>query len=160
MSSRAETDRLRKILVATDGSPTACDAVGVAADVAVEHGAELIIVHVVPLVDVTPPPAIDEPGPAFLHVPSAYDHEVLENAAALAAEHGVVATTALVPGSPADEIVSYSESHDVDLLVVGSHGHGAVLSFLEGSVARGVMRASERSVLVVRPKHLTTTTRT
>ena len=160
MSSRVDTDRLRRILVATDGSPRASDAVGVAADLAAEHGSELIIVHVVPLVDMIAPPPLDEPGPVFLHVPNAYDHELLEHAAALAAEHGVVATTALVPGSAVDEIVSYSESHDVDLIVVGSHGHGTVLSFLHGSVARGVTRASERSVLTVRAKHLTTTSRT
>ena len=157
MSSRVETDRLRRILVATDGSPTARDAVGVAADLAVEHGSELIIVHVVPLVDTVRAPTIDEPAPAFLHVPNAYDHELLEEAAALAAEHGVVATTALVPGSAVEEILSYSESHDVDLVVVGSHGHGAVLRFLHGSVARGVARAAERSVLVVRAKHLSST---
>jgi nucleotide-binding universal stress UspA family protein len=146
--------------VATDGSPTARDAVGAAADLAAEHGSELIIVHVVPLVEVVPQPTIDEPAPAFLHVPNAYDHQLLEQAAALAAEHGVVATTALVPGSVVDEILSYSESHDVDLIVVGSHGHGALLRFLHGSVARGVARAAERSVLVVRAKHLTSTSPT
>jgi nucleotide-binding universal stress UspA family protein len=66
----------------------------------------------------------------------------------------------LVPGSVVDEILSYSESHDVDLIVVGSHGHGALLRFLHGSVARGVARAAERSVLVVRAKHLTSTSPT
>jgi nucleotide-binding universal stress UspA family protein len=160
MSSRAESNRLRRILVGTDGSPAARDAVAFAVDLASEHGSELIIVHVVPLVDVFPPPTIYEVGEAFPHVPRAHDHELLQEAASMAAEQGVVAATALVPGSPVDEILSYSESHDADLVVVGSHGHGAVVSALHGSVARGVMHAARRSVLIVRPTHLTSTTYT
>ncbi len=156
---RVETDRLNRILVATDGSATALEAVAFAVDLAAEHGSELIILHVVPLVNVVPPLSIYQISAAFPHVPSAYDHELLDEAAALAAAEGVVATTALVPGTAVAEIASYAESHDADLVVVGSHGHGAVLSALHGSVA-WVIHAAKRSVLIVRPTHRTSTTRT
>ena len=75
---------------------------------------------------------------------------MLEDAAAVAAEHGIVSTTALLRGDTIDEIVAFADSHDVDLIVIGSRGHGALASTLLGSVSRGVLRESKRPVLVVR----------
>lgn len=68
----------------------------------------------------------------------------------MAAEHGIVATTVLLRGDPVDEIVAYADSHDADLIVVGSRGHGAIAGALLGSVSRGVLAESKRPVLVVR----------
>ena len=163
MSSRVETEhagasdvtrytsnwnKLRRILVATDGSPTSAEAIQFAVDLAAEHGSELIIVHVVPLLDVIPPGAVNVTGSASLHAPTAHDGELLDAAAALAAEQGVVATTALVPGSPVDAIVACAESREADLIVVGSRGRGAFARAVLGSVSLGVLRTSPRPVLV------------
>ena len=149
-AARSSSRGLQRILVATDGSPAAADATALAADLAKAHGSELIIVHVVPLVDVVSAPDLAEIGPVVLHEPTPHDHELLHEAAAIASVQGVVATTALLPGSAAEAIVAYSESSDADLVVVGSHGHRAVLGGLHGSVAREVLDKSKRSVLVVR----------
>ena len=54
----------------------------------------------------------------------------------------------LLTGDTVDEIVAYADSHDVDLIVVGSRGHGAIANALLGSVSQGVLRESRRSVLV------------
>jgi nucleotide-binding universal stress UspA family protein len=62
----------------------------------------------------------------------------------------VPAATKLLRGDPVDEIVAYADSLDVDLLVIGSRGHGALASALLGSVSCGVLRESKRPVLVVR----------
>ena len=147
----SEWNRMRRIVVATDGSPASMEAVKMAADLAAEHGSELGIVHVVPLLDVVVP---GYKGIAFPHEPAPYDHELLQEAATTAAEKGVVAETALLAGpSPADTIVAYGESHAADLVVVGSRGHGTVASTLLGSVSLGVLRASKRPVLIVRSAH-------
>jgi nucleotide-binding universal stress UspA family protein len=87
---------------------------------------------------------------AFPHEPTEHDQALLDDAAAVAAEHGVVATTALLYGVTVQEIIVFANSNDVDLIVVGSRGHRAVASVFLGSVSRGVLRESKRPVLIVR----------
>src|SRR3954466_3085662 len=140
---------LHQILVATDGSPSAAEAIDFALEVAVEQDAELIFVHVVRTLDLVSGDP-DDAGYALLHEPTERDRAVLEVAAALAANHGVTATTVLLGGSAAEEIVAYGESSNVDLIVVGTRGHSAVASVLLGSVSLGVLRKSTRPVLIVR----------
>jgi nucleotide-binding universal stress UspA family protein len=53
-------------------------------------------------------------------------------------------------GRPATEIVEYAEGHDVDHLVVGSHGRTGVSRLLLGSNAEKVVRRSPVPVTVVR----------
>jgi len=53
-------------------------------------------------------------------------------------------------GQPADEIVEYAEEHDVDLIVIGSHGRQGVSRVLLGNVAEKVVRRSPVTVVVAR----------
>ena len=140
---------MKKILVATDGSDSAVEAVEFGLELAAEHDAELIFVHVVPAFDVVPASGFGMGG-AFPHEPAYEDRALLEDAAALAEEHGIFASTVLLKGDTVDEIVAYADSHNVDLIVLGSRGHGAIANALLGSVSRGVLRESRRPVLVVR----------
>ncbi len=145
----SDANAMERIVVAADGSTGATEAVEMAADLAAEHGSQLTVVHVMPAFDVVTP-SINAVGTAVPHEPTAYDHVVLRDAAAAAAQKGVVAKTALLAGLPAESIVEYGESQAADLLVVGSRGHGAVASAFLGSVSLGVLRASKRPVLIVR----------
>jgi nucleotide-binding universal stress UspA family protein len=138
---------MNKILVATDGSESAAEAVELGVSLAAQHDAELIFVHVVPALDLVPATWFGVGG-AFPHDPLPEDRALLEDAAALAEEQGVFSTTMLLTGDTVDEIVAYADSHDVDLIVVGSRGHGAIANALLGSVSRGVLHESKRSVLV------------
>ncbi len=141
---------MKRILVATDGSPSSAEAVAFGSGLAVEQEAELIFVHVAPAFDGVPVTGFGGMGGALPHEPSGYDHALLEDAAAVAAEHDVVSRIALLRGDTVDEIVAYADSHDVDLIVVGSRGHGGIASALLGSVSRGVLGESKRPVLIVR----------
>lgn len=140
---------MKRILVATDGSPSSTEAVAFGVELASEHETELIFVHVVPTLDVVPATGFGMGG-AFPHEPSDHDHVLLDEAAAVASEHGVVSTTAMLRGDTVDEIVAYADSHDVDLIVVGSRGRGAIAGALLGSVSRGLLGESKRPVLIVR----------
>ena len=141
---------MKRILVATDGSPSSIEAVAFGVELAAEHRAELVLVHVVPTLDVVPAAGFGAIGGAFPHPVSEHDCTLLDEAAAVAAEHDVLSTTTLLRGNTVDEIVAYADSHDVDLLVVGSRGHGTIASTLLGSVSRGVLGESKRPVLIVR----------
>jgi nucleotide-binding universal stress UspA family protein len=57
-------------------------------------------------------------------------------------------------GAAAQEIVKYAKDADIDLVVVGTHGRGAMAHLLMGSVAERVVRTASCPVLTVRhPEH-------
>jgi nucleotide-binding universal stress UspA family protein len=136
-----------KILVATDGSASSTDAVQLGVELAATEGAFVLFAHVVPEVDVVPVSGFGIGG-AFPHEPSSHDWALLADAAAVAAEHGVPSKTLLLRGDTVTELVTCADANDVDLIVVGSRGRGAVASALLGSVARGVLHAARRPVLI------------
>jgi nucleotide-binding universal stress UspA family protein len=140
---------MNKILVATDGSDSAAEAMEFGIELAAEHGADLILVHVVPALDIVPAMGFGVGG-AFPHEPSIEDRALLEVAVAIAEEHDVRSTTVLLAGDTVDEIVAYADSPDIDLILVGSRGHGTIVHALLGSVSRGVLAESKRPLMVVR----------
>lgn len=60
------------------------------------------------------------------------------------------AETALLAGNPFLEIIRYAKTHDIDLIVMGTHGRGPIAHMLLGSVAEKVVRKSPCPVLTVR----------
>jgi nucleotide-binding universal stress UspA family protein len=142
-------DTMKKILIATDGSPPAREAVAFGLDLAADQGAEAIVVRVAPTLDIVPMAGFGMPA-AQPHPLSAHDRDALEDASKLAAKAGVSARTELLTGDTVDEIVAFADSIDADLIVVGSRGHGAVASAFLGSVSQGVLHEARRPVLVFR----------
>ena len=59
-------------------------------------------------------------------------------------------TTKVISGSPKRVILEVAEAFGADLIVVGSHGHGAVERFLLGSVSQAVALHARCSVQIVR----------
>ena len=140
---------MKKILIATDGSPPSREASAFGLELAQEHAAEVTFLHVVPALDREYANGIGLPA-AVLHRIDEVDRRPLEAALALAAERHVDATAELLAGEPVDEIVAYADSMDADLIVLGSRGRGAIATALLGSVSRGVLHEAHRPVLVVR----------
>lgn len=68
----------------------------------------------------------------------------------LAAERGIALETIVVEGEPASAIVDLARVHDIDLLVIGSTGKGAVKRAFLGSVSAEVVENAGCGVYVVR----------
>jgi nucleotide-binding universal stress UspA family protein len=75
---------------------------------------------------------------------------ILENAEKQAAEHGVTIETESIVGGISRSVVDYADDHDVDHVVVGSHGRTGASRILLGSVAETVARRSPVPVTIVR----------
>ena len=63
---------------------------------------------------------------------------------------GLAATADHVVGHPAEEIARRADDAAVDLIAMGSHGHGALASLLLGSVTLGVLGRTTRPLLLLR----------
>ena len=145
-------ETMKRILIATDGSLSAAHAVEIGLELAEEHGAEPIFVHVAPTMEVLPVGIVGM-GTAPVsapHVLDEHDRLSLDKAVNWPRSAGWRRGRSSWTGDPAKQIVGYADSIDADLIVVGSHGHGTVSGALLGSVSRGVLRRTTRPVLVVR----------
>lgn len=78
--------------------------------------------------------------------------EKLQNEAEKLQNSGIDVEPLLVQGEAVEVILDESSKLNIDLIVVGSHGHGAVYHLLVGSVSEGVLHRSSCPVLVV-PTH-------
>jgi nucleotide-binding universal stress UspA family protein len=143
---------LKKILFPTDFSENSKAAQEYAAAFAEQFQAELHVIHV--LVDITMMP---EPGSA-LTLPQNYLLDMKQEAERAldkmfpdAAQKGRKIVRAFRMGSPYVEIVTYAQENQIDLIILGTHGRGAIAHMLLGSIAEKVVRKAPCPVLTVRP---------
>lgn len=55
----------------------------------------------------------------------------------------------LTQGDPVHEILDATEQHEIDMVIMGSHGHNALYELVIGSVSEGVLHRTDRPVLIV-----------
>jgi len=65
---------------------------------------------------------------------------------------GVTVETLAVTGLPADEILTAAEESGAGMIVLGSHGHGAVYQLFAGSIVTAVLHKARVPVTVI-PVH-------
>jgi nucleotide-binding universal stress UspA family protein len=75
---------------------------------------------------------------------------VLESVLKFLKRHGIEAKRASKSGHPGEQIAKMADSGKFDLVIMGSHGHGAFGSLLMGSVSTHVLAHSKAPVLLVR----------
>jgi nucleotide-binding universal stress UspA family protein len=141
------------IVVGTDGSETAREAVARAVDLAAAHGAQLRIVSAYEPVPAARLREEAEQLPADLQWavnPREDVDATLREAAAAARSGGVEAVTDARQGDPADAILDVAEEQGADLIVVGNKGMTGARRFLLGSVPNRVSHHAPCSVLIIR----------
>lgn len=141
---------MKPVLLATDGSPTAAEATDTAIELAELLGTDLVVVTVwnipYPATGLAPAPITAD----YTMITEEEARKLVASVAALAEEAGVETRTLVLRGFPVEEICLAAERYDPRLLVVGSHGWGAVKRALFGSVSTGVLHHAKCPVLVVR----------
>ena len=142
---------IESMLVATDGSETAAEAVSQAADLAAGTGAR---VHVMtayhPLhARVATGGTVDPEQGQWRLAQDAWADTVLDDACAVLRLRGVEAEPHARKGDPADAIIGLAEELGTDLIVVGNKGLTGARRFLLGSVPDKVSHHAPCSVLIV-----------
>jgi nucleotide-binding universal stress UspA family protein len=136
-----------KILVGTDGSPTASEAVRQAVELARLHDAELVIIHGAKTTSAAPD--LGFAGPSLdVEAIRTSGQEILE-AAERAVGGGIRLRTAMRESDPADAILDEAEESGADLIVVGNRGMRGAKRFLLGSVPNRIAHHAPCSVLIV-----------
>jgi nucleotide-binding universal stress UspA family protein len=141
------------IVVGTDGSGTAAQAVREAIDMAGAVGATLELVSAYAPVSEQRLRAERRDAPADVQWAISPRQEVearLEDAAEVAKEAGVNVNCNARQGDPADAILDVAEEKKADLVIVGNKGMTGAKRFLLGSVPDKVSHHAPCSVLIVR----------
>jgi nucleotide-binding universal stress UspA family protein len=139
-----------QILIPTDGSDPAKSAVKMALGLAETHGATL---HALFIVD--QPTSVSGMGEGFSGLDDLLDaleekgHQTTEAIAEQARERDIETTAAVRRGNPHDDILTYANDSDIDVIVMGTHGRTGVKRALLGSVTEDIVRHSEIPVLTV-----------
>jgi nucleotide-binding universal stress UspA family protein len=140
----------KRILAATDFSPTAAKATAFASSLARSFEAHLHVLHAAILLE---DPHLESHRRSQLNelLSSTDDarRTVLEES--YEAEHGIDITPHLVRGiAPGEVIVESSGTLGCDLIVMGTHGRRGISHLFLGSVAERVVRTSVAPVITVR----------
>jgi nucleotide-binding universal stress UspA family protein len=141
---------MKQMIAALDLSPISDEVVNCAASIARAFSARLVLLHVA-----APDPDFVgfDVGPQSVRDARARElrdeHRAFQQLAHVLRDSGVNAEAGLVQGPTVDTILEQAERQKADLLIVGSHGHGAVYRALLGSVSEGVLHRSKIPVLII-----------
>ena len=147
---------LNKILVPTDFSEFSKHALKYGCEFAAKFESDLHLLHVLQdLVAMVPEPglAFPPPGNYIQDLKDDADRALQDLPGPLWKGGGSLKRTTR-EGPPFLEIVRYAKDNDIDLIVLGTHGHSGLAHLLLGSVAEKVVRKAPCPVLSVRnPEH-------
>ena len=142
---------LKNLLVPTDFSEHSLVAAEYGVELAGRFGAKLHLLHVIeepvatiPLLEIYGAPSKEEYEAAA--------QAMLDNWPLPDGAEEIEVERRLHHGTPFVHILHDARDHDIDLIVMGSHGRGLVAHLLLGSVAEKVVRKASCPVLTIRPE--------
>ena len=138
----------KTILVPVDFSETSEHALACAQSFAQTFGATLHVLHVIPDPH-SQAWSIEATGMNLGSLMETWEADAKERLDRLALGD-LPSERATRVGQPYREVIRYADTHNVDLIVMGTHGRGAIEHMLLGSVAEKVVRTAPCPVLTVR----------
>ncbi len=145
--SRVDGD-YEEILLPTDGSEPAAEAVGPGLAIAEATGARVHAVHVVDVGSLAVSPEYTAPRDVLEQLETVGE-DATEQVATRARERGLEAVTHVRDGFPARDLLVYAEEEGIDLVAMGTAGRTGVSRYLLGSTTERVIRHAEMPVLAV-----------
>jgi nucleotide-binding universal stress UspA family protein len=147
------TIRIQKILLPTDFSEHAAAATKYAIELATKFDAELHLLHTLEThLSSTPGFAMGLALPEYIKESRTAAEKSLAELLDPKWSAGRTVIRAVVEGSPKVEIIEYARKHDIDLIVLATHGRSGLHHVIMGSVAENVVRTAPCPVLTVRPE--------
>jgi len=141
---------MKTILVPVDFSDTTPPVLAEAQVLAQALGCDLVLLKVA---EPEPDFVGFEPGPVTVRVAVAHDyraeHVRLDELKAHAAAGGRAVTALHVQGPIVEKILDQATERGARMIVMGSHGHGALYELLVGSITQGVLKGAKCPVVVV-----------
>lgn len=140
------TDGYDGILLPTDGSEPADFAVAHALAIADRFDSRLHVASVVNVGDLATGTETGMPSGLLAELKSSAERAA-QSVADDAADAGIDAVTSVTVGRPKGELLTYVEDHDIDLVVMGTHGRTGLDRVLVGSTAEALVRQADVPVL-------------
>lgn len=138
--------KIKRILVALDGSKGSSNALDEAIYLARECHATLFGLYVIPLFSIN----YKRPSSSLAKMFFDNGKKILENAKVKSAQNGILFHDKIINGNEGYKIVSYAKSSKINMIIVGSRGKSNIKEFFLGSVSRYVVHKSPIPVLVVK----------
>lgn len=139
-----------KLLVAIDFSEITDLILQKAKEIALKSRAKVWLIHVVqPEPDYIGYDVGPESERDFLAKKFHEKHRQLQNLAAELAGDGIQITPLLLQGPTVSTLLNEAEKLKVDMIVVGSHGHGTMFNILVGSVSKGLLKKTSIPILII-----------
>lgn len=141
---------MKRILVPTDFSEYAEDAVKVAAEIAKKNNSEIFLLHILELPlqisnDLSDPNAIPE---EMLFIKKA--NEKFQKIKESPYLNGITIHKTVQSESNSDGILSFSKKNNIDLIIMGSRGSSGIEEILIGSNTEKIVRLSDIPVLTIK----------
>lgn len=147
------TIQLKRILLPTDFSDYSKTATKYACELATKFDAELHLLHTLEIHPTSTPEFVMGLSlPAYVQESKAAAEMTIHNVLDPKWAKGGKVIHKVVEGSPITEIISYARQHDIDLIVLTTHGRTGLSHALMGSVAENIVRTAPCPVLTVRPE--------